>query len=170
MSMPAPHFAISPASPQGNAKIHITRCPTKGGASLAQRPDGVGHIPISFTISPRRSARSRPGTVLPLAVTTTAFVVTPNVPTVRESGLQRIRSGVWVGRVGPAGLPRDIRSGLFQAAPSDEDSGGDGAFSRTLGATADSEAGPATSPNSSAADYDKWGGDQSRRHRSGINP
>ena len=83
------------------AKINITSVPYKGGAPALNDLMG-GHIPITLNNLPESIGQIQAGTVRPLAVTTikrSPFL--PNVPTVAEFGLQRIRHRGVVGRGRP---------------------------------------------------------------------
>ena len=73
-------------------------------------------VDVNFDTVPTVLSHIKSGRLRPLAVTTRARVASlPGVPTVLESGVPGYEIGAWYMLMGPAALPRDIRTRLSQA-------------------------------------------------------
>ncbi len=93
----------------------MTHVPYKGsGAALADLLSA--QVDVNFDTVPTVLSHIKSGRLRPLAVTTRARVASlPGVPTVLESGVPGYEIGAWYMLMGPAALPRDIRTRLSQA-------------------------------------------------------
>ena len=97
------------------AGMQMTHVPYKGsGAALADLLSA--QVDVNFDTVPTVLSHIKSGRLRPLAVTTRARVASlPGVPTVLESGVPGYEIGAWYMLMGPAALPRDIRTRLSQA-------------------------------------------------------
>lgn len=93
----------------------MTHVPYKGsGAALADLLSA--QVDVNFDTVPTVLSHIKSARLRPLAVTTRARVASlPGVPTVLESGVPGYEIGAWYMLMGPAALPRDIRTRLSQA-------------------------------------------------------
>jgi tripartite-type tricarboxylate transporter receptor subunit TctC len=138
------------------ARIDITAIPYKGGAPALTDLIG-GHIPMTFNNIPESIAQIMAGTVRPLGVTTAIrSPVLPDVPTIAESGLPGLDTGVWWGVLAPAGLAPEIKAKLARDCIAAVNAPAVKARLIALGATP-----IGGSPDAFAAliraDYEKWG-------------
>jgi tripartite-type tricarboxylate transporter receptor subunit TctC len=87
--------------------IKITAVPYKGAAPALADLLG-GHIDVMFDAMPVMAVQAKEGKVTPLAVTGAkrSFLL-PNVPTIREAGLDYLING-WYGVLAPPGTPAPI--------------------------------------------------------------
>jgi tripartite-type tricarboxylate transporter receptor subunit TctC len=69
----------------------------------------AGHVPLMFDLVLTGAPHARAGKLRALAVTSSKrLAILPDVPTMQEAGLPAFDANVWLGIMGPAGLPRDI--------------------------------------------------------------
>jgi tripartite-type tricarboxylate transporter receptor subunit TctC len=87
--------------------IKITAVPYKGAAPALADLLG-GHIDVMFDAMPVMAVQAKEGKVTPLAVTGAkrSFLL-PNVPTIKESGLDYLING-WYGVLAPPGTPAKV--------------------------------------------------------------
>jgi tripartite-type tricarboxylate transporter receptor subunit TctC len=105
---------LSMAQLAKNAGFDWSHVPYKGGGPLMQDAIG-GHIPLSvgsiFLVKPHSDA----GSLIPLAVTTTARSKDmPNVPTIAESGFPGFEAPAWWGVIAPAKTPVAVINRMHQ--------------------------------------------------------
>ena len=102
----SPHLAAEMF--KSMAGIDLVHVPYKGNAEAMNALLG-GHIKIYFALVPAVLQHVNAGTLRPLAVTTEKRLpYLPDVPTIAESGLSRLRDQLVAGRVRPGGTPKDI--------------------------------------------------------------
>ena len=88
--------------------IDVLHVPYKGDAP-AIADVVAGQVPFMFATLPVALPYVKSGRVRPLAVSSLRrSALVPEVPTVSESGIANFEVSVWVGLVGPAGVPPDI--------------------------------------------------------------
>jgi len=105
----------------GTDIVHI---PYKGTAPALAGVMG-GEVQFSFANVPAILAQVRSGRLRALAVAgARRSELMPDVPTMREAGVQGVEVAVWYGLLAPAGTPREVISALsaasMKAARSDE--------------------------------------------------
>jgi tripartite-type tricarboxylate transporter receptor subunit TctC len=97
------------------AGVDIVHVPYNGGAP-AQLALLSGQIDFTFDNLATASPNIRSGKLMALAVTTpTRSSQLPDVPTVKEAGLDNFEVDTWWGLVAPAGTPKDIVAKLNAA-------------------------------------------------------
>jgi tripartite-type tricarboxylate transporter receptor subunit TctC len=90
------------------AKIDLTHVPYKGGA-LAANDLMSGQIQLMFNAVPEMIQFVKAGRLRAIAVTSRErYALTPELPTMIESGYPGFEAGNWIGVVVPAGTPRPI--------------------------------------------------------------
>ena len=90
------------------AGVKITHVPYKGSAPAVTDLIG-GHVSLMFDNMPSALPHAKAGKLRGIAVSTLKrAAVTPELPTVAESGLPGFEVNVWFGVLAPAGTPRDI--------------------------------------------------------------
>ena len=90
------------------AKIDITHVPYKGSAPALTDLLG-GHIEMFFCNMLSATPHVASGRLRPLAVTSAQrSAVTPQVPTVAESGFPNFETVTWFGIMAPAGVPEHV--------------------------------------------------------------
>jgi tripartite-type tricarboxylate transporter receptor subunit TctC len=88
--------------------INMTHVPYKGDAPAITDLLG-GHVPMMFDNMPSALPHAKAGKLRGIAVSTAKrSPVTPDVPTVAESGLPGFEVSVWFAVLAPAGTPREI--------------------------------------------------------------
>ncbi|HYF16995.1 MAG TPA: tripartite tricarboxylate transporter substrate-binding protein [Ramlibacter sp.] len=96
--------------------IKLTQVPFKGGAP-AVVATVAGDVPITFSVPSSIMPMVKDGKLNAIAITAARrSPLTPDVPTVAESGLPGFDVGYWFGLAGPAGLPNDVVQKLFDAS------------------------------------------------------
>jgi tripartite-type tricarboxylate transporter receptor subunit TctC len=97
------------------AGINLTHVPYKGMALAV--PDVAGNR-VSFLMGAATATAElmKTGALRPLAITSEVRSPKfPNVPTFKELGYPDAGFEIWIGMVGPAGLPRDVKARLAEA-------------------------------------------------------
>jgi tripartite-type tricarboxylate transporter receptor subunit TctC len=90
------------------ARVKITHVPYKGSAPAITDLLG-GHVLLMFDNMPSALPHAKAGKLRGIAVSTAKrSPVTPDIPTVAESGLPGFEVSVWFGVLATAGTPRDI--------------------------------------------------------------
>ncbi|MDB5841352.1 MAG: extra-cytoplasmic solute receptor family protein [Herminiimonas sp.] len=90
---------------QRAAGISLNHIPYKGGAP-ALVDMFAGHIPVMWETVPSTLPHIREGKLIPLAIgSTERSPLLPNVPTIAELGFPTAETGIWMGIMGPGGLP-----------------------------------------------------------------
>lgn len=90
------------------AGVKITHVPYKGSAPAVTDLIG-GHVSLMFDNMPSALPHAKAGKLRGIAVSTLKrSAVTPELPTVAESGLPGFEVNVWFGVLAPAGTPREI--------------------------------------------------------------
>jgi tripartite-type tricarboxylate transporter receptor subunit TctC len=88
--------------------IRLIHVPYKSNPAAAIDVIG-GHVPIMFDQISTAAPHIRAGKVRALAITAPKRnALLPEVPTMIESGFPAFQTSIWLGLLGPAGLPRDI--------------------------------------------------------------
>jgi len=97
------------------AGLNIVHVPYKGTAP-ALTSLIAGETDLSFANIPAILAHVKSGRLRPLASTgSKRAALMPDVPTMKEAGLDGVEVTVWYGVLGPAGLPREMVAGLAGA-------------------------------------------------------
>lgn len=95
--------------------LNMMHVPYKGSAPLMNDLIG-GQIPVSFDSVVASAPQRAAGKVKVLAVTTAKRSQNmPDVPSMAESGYPDFDFSVWIGLVGPKGMPAEARQRLTQA-------------------------------------------------------
>ena len=90
------------------AGVKITHVPYKGSAPAVTDLMG-GHVSLMFDNMPSALPHAKAGKLRGIAVSTLKrSTVTPELPTVAESGLPGFEVNVWFGVLAPAGTPREV--------------------------------------------------------------
>jgi tripartite-type tricarboxylate transporter receptor subunit TctC len=93
---------------QKTTGVKLNHIPHKGSAANVQALLG-GHVTVTFDTLPSNIPLVKSGKLRALAVSTPARSgQLPDVPTLREAGLQGAELSLWYGLSGPAGMPRPI--------------------------------------------------------------
>ena len=108
------HLAALSFSQAVNAKLmHV---PFKGGAPSIQAV-AAGDVDMTFGTPPSVLPMAQAGKLRVLAVTTAQrSPLFPDVPGMRESGVDNFDFTFWFGLFGPAGLPPEVSKRLYQAS------------------------------------------------------
>ncbi len=94
------------------ARVDMTHVPYKGSAPAVTDLLG-GHVLLMFDNMPSALPHVKAGKLRGIAVSTAKrSPVTPDIPTVAESGLPGFEVSVWFGVLAPAGTPREITERL----------------------------------------------------------
>jgi len=90
------------------AGVDLVHIPYKGSAPAITDLIG-GQVQAYFDNTPNVLPHIKAGKIRALAVTSAKrFALTPDLPTVAESGVPGYEVAVWFGTVAPAGTPRDV--------------------------------------------------------------
>ncbi len=139
------------------AKIEITHVPYKGSAPALTDLLG-GHIEMFFCNMLSAVPHVASGRLRALAVTSLQRApVTPQVPTVAESGYPQFESGTWFGLLAPAATPEDIVALLYAETGKVLRRADVQAQLASQGASATLDKGPRDFPDFMQAETDKWG-------------
>lgn len=97
------------------AGIRLTHVPYKGVAAVV--PDLVaGRVSMMMSTATSTMELIKSGGLRVLAISSAARSPQfPNVPTFKELGLPEATFEIWIGMVGPAGIPKPVRDRLSQA-------------------------------------------------------
>ncbi len=108
------HLAgLSFAQATGIRMLHV---PFKGGAPAIQAV-GAGDVDMTFGTPPSVLPLAQSGKLRVLGVTTAQrSPLFPDVPAMKESGVDGYEFTFWFGLFGPAGLPADVSKRLFDAS------------------------------------------------------
>jgi len=97
------------------AGLQIVHVPYKGTAP-ALTSLIAGETDLSFANIPAILQHVKSGRLRPLASTgSRRAALMPDVPTMKEAGLEGVEVTVWYGVLGPAGLPKEMAAGLSGA-------------------------------------------------------
>jgi len=97
------------------AKIDLQHVPYKSNAD-SERAIIAGEVDAVFGSMPALLQNAKAGKVKPIAVgTLTRSPALPEVPTVAEQGYPGFEAALWLGIMGPAGLPKPIVDKLHKA-------------------------------------------------------
>lgn len=98
------------------AGIDMLHVPYKGGAPSIQAV-ASGDVDMTFGTPPSVMPMAQSGKLKPLAVTTAErSPLFPDLPGMKESGIQDYDFSLWFGLYGPAKLPADVVKKLFDAS------------------------------------------------------
>ncbi len=98
------------------AGIKLVHVPYKGGAGAAAIAVVAGEVSAVMTSVPAVLPHARSGKLKLLSVVSSKrLVVTPETPTMVESGFPAMTTGAWQGIYAPAGTPRPVINQLFAA-------------------------------------------------------
>lgn len=98
------------------ADIGMLHVPFKGGAQSIQAV-GAGDVDMTFGTPPSVMPMAAGGKLRIMAVTTAQrSPLFPDLPGMKESGIDGADFTLWFGLYGPAGLPREITQKLFEAS------------------------------------------------------
>jgi tripartite-type tricarboxylate transporter receptor subunit TctC len=98
------------------AGIDMLHVPYKGGAPSIQAV-ASGDVDMTFGTPPSVMPMAQSGKLRPLAVTTAErSPLFPDLPGMKESGIQDYDFSLWFGLYGPARLPADVVKKLFDAS------------------------------------------------------
>lgn len=101
---------------QASGGLKMLHVPFKGGAPSIQAV-AAGDVDMTFGTPPSVLPLAQGGKLRVLAVTTAErSPLFPDVPGMRESGVDGYDFTFWFGLFGPAGLPADVVKKLFQAS------------------------------------------------------
>jgi tripartite-type tricarboxylate transporter receptor subunit TctC len=90
------------------AKVEIQHVPYKSNAE-SDRAILAGEVDAVFGSMPALLQNAKAGKVKPIAVgTATRSPALPEIPTVAEQGYPGFEAALWLGIMGPAGMPRPI--------------------------------------------------------------
>ena len=93
---------------KSQAKLDLVHVPYRGFPPAVQDLLS-GNIHATFAIVPAVLPNVKAGKLKALAVTSEKrSALAPDVPTVAEQGFPRFDATVWIGLLGPAGLPKDV--------------------------------------------------------------
>jgi tripartite-type tricarboxylate transporter receptor subunit TctC len=93
---------------KSQAKIDLVHVPYRGFPPAVQDLLS-GNIQATFAIVPAVLPNIKAGKLKGIAVTSEKrSALAPDVPTVAEQGFPRFDATVWIGLLGPAGLPKDV--------------------------------------------------------------
>jgi tripartite-type tricarboxylate transporter receptor subunit TctC len=107
------HFAGEMFQALSNTKLN--HVPYKGSAPAMADLIG-GQIPFTFDTTIAAGPQLAAGKVKAIAVTTKARSKSlPNVPTFAEGGLAEFDLSIWIGLVGPKGMPEPVRAKIERA-------------------------------------------------------
>ncbi len=88
--------------------IRLIHVPYKSNPAAAIDVIG-GHVPVMFDQLSTATPHIRAGKVRALAITAPERnALLPEVPTMAEVGFPKFQTSIWLGLLGPAGVPRDI--------------------------------------------------------------
>ena len=97
------------------AKIDLQHIPYKSNAE-SDRAILAGEVDAVFGSMPALLQNARAGKVKPIAVgTATRSPALPDVPTVDEQGYPGFEAALWLGIMGPAGMPKPVVEKLHKA-------------------------------------------------------
>ena len=98
------------------AGIDMLHIPFKGGAPSIQAV-GAGDVDMTFGTPPSVLPMAQAGKLRLVAVTTAErSPLFPDLPSMKESGINGYDFSIWFGLYGPANLPADISKKLFEAS------------------------------------------------------
>jgi len=101
---------------QASGGLKMLHVPFKGGAPSIQAV-GAGDVDMTFGTPPSVLPLAQGGKLRVLAVTTAErSALFPDLPGMKESGVDGYDFTFWFGLFGPAGLPSDVAKKLFQAS------------------------------------------------------
>lgn len=101
---------------QASGGLKMLHVPFKGGAPSIQAV-GAGDVDMTFGTPPSVLPLAQGGKLRVLAVTTAErSALFPDLPGMKESGVDGYDFTFWFGLFGPAGLPTDVAKKLFQAS------------------------------------------------------
>lgn len=98
------------------AGVDMLHVPFKGGAPSIQAV-GAGDVDMTFGTPPSVLPMAQGGKLRLLAVTTAErSPLFPDLPSMKESGINDIDFSLWFGLYGPANLPAEVTKKLFEAS------------------------------------------------------
>ncbi|MPN08272.1 hypothetical protein SDC9_155554 [bioreactor metagenome] len=98
------------------AKVDMLHVPFKGGAPSIQAV-GAGDVDMTFGTPPSVLPMAQGGKLRLVAVTTAErSPLFPDLPSMKESGINDYDFNIWFGLYGPANLPADVAKKLFDAS------------------------------------------------------
>ncbi|MHA7602193.1 Bug family tripartite tricarboxylate transporter substrate binding protein [Alicycliphilus sp. T452] len=101
---------------QANGGIKMLHVPFKGGAPSIQAV-GAGEVDMTFGTPPSVLPLAQAGKLRILAATTAQrSPLFPDLPGMKESGVDGYEYTFWFGLFGPAGLPAEVQKRLFDAS------------------------------------------------------
>ncbi|WP_353233284.1 tripartite tricarboxylate transporter substrate binding protein [Diaphorobacter ruginosibacter] len=98
------------------AGVNMLHVPFKGGAPSIQAV-GAGDVDMTFGTPPSVLPMAQGGKLRLVAVTTAErSPLFPDLPSMKESGIDDYDFSIWFGLYGPANLPADVTKKLFEAS------------------------------------------------------
>jgi tripartite-type tricarboxylate transporter receptor subunit TctC len=139
------------------AKIEITHVPYKGSAPALTDLLG-GHVDMFFCNMLSATPHVASGRLRPLAVSSAQrSAVTPNVPTVAESGFPNFETVTWFGLLAPSGTPEHVITKLNAEVVKAQRRSDVQAELATQGASATVDKGPDDMARYMKTETEKWG-------------